>query len=113
MVNFPHPRYEYYAETSFKKIKTKYLDFMNPLIRDLGFFNFQKDTELLSGVETFSYAVLFIGLVFDILLVVFVLVACLLIYSLLQISVDTKTFEFGVLRLVGLSKNNFITLILI
>ena len=63
-------------------------------------------------MQTSSYGVLFIGLIFDILLIIFVIVACLLIYSLLQISVDTKTFEFGVLRLIGLSKTGFISVIL-
>lgn len=60
----------------------------------------------------YSYAVLFIGLIFDILLIIFVVVAILLIYSLLLISVETKTFEFGVMRLVGLTKMGFVGMIL-
>lgn len=40
------------------------------------------------------------------------MVAILLIYSLLLISVETKTFEIGVMRLVGLTKTGFIGLIL-
>ena len=43
-------------------------------------------------MELYNYAVMFIGLIFDILLIIFVVVACLLIYSLLLISVETKTF---------------------
>ena len=54
---------------------------------------------------------LFIGLIFDILLIMFIVVSILLIYSLLIISVETKTFEIGVMRLVGLSKRGFIALI--
>ena len=42
----------------------------------------------------------------------FIVVACLLIYSLLMISVETKTFEIGVMRLVGLSKKGFVAMIL-
>ena len=55
---------------------------------------------------------MFIGLIFDVLLLIFVIVACLLIYSLLLISVETKTFEIGVMRLVGLTKGGFIGMIL-
>ena len=62
-------------------------------------------------MSTLSYAVLFIGLIFDILLIMFIIVACLLIYSLLMISVETKTFEIGVMRLVGLSKSGFVAMI--
>ena len=60
----------------------------------------------------FDFALLFIALIFDILLIIFIVVAILLIYSLLLISVETKTFEFGVMRLIGLTKLGFISLIL-
>ena len=58
-----------------------------------------------------EFEILFIGLTFDVLLILFVVVAVLLIYSLLMISVETKTFEIGVMRLVGLSKRGFIGMI--
>jgi len=46
---------------------------------------------------------MFIGLIFDVIVILFVIVAILLIYSLLLISVETKTFEIGIMRMVGLS----------
>ena len=52
----------------------------------------------------YNLAVMFIGLIFDVLLIIFVIVATLLVFSLLLISVESKTFENGVLRLVGLNK---------
>ena len=55
---------------------------------------------------------MFVGLIFDILLIIFVVVSILLIYSLLLISVETKTFEIGVMRLVGLTKGGFVGMIL-
>ena len=55
---------------------------------------------------------MFIGLIFDIVLVMFVIVAILLIYSLLMISVETKTHEIGIMRLVGLTKLGFVGMIL-
>ena len=56
--------------------------------------------------------ILFIGLIFDILLIMFIVVAVLLIYSLLMISVETKTHEIGIMRLVGLSKKGFVGMIM-
>ena len=52
-----------------------------------------------------------IGLIFDIMLILFVAISVLLIYSLLMINIETKTFEIGVMRLVGLSKGGFIAMI--
>ena len=60
----------------------------------------------------YSYAVLFLGLIFDVILLLFVVIAILLIYSLLMISVETKTFELGVIRMVGLSAPGVTALIL-
>ena len=67
---------------------------------------------LIQALLPYDYAVMFIGLIFDILLIIFVVVAILLIYSLLLISVETKTFEIGVMRLVGLTKLGFVGMIL-
>ena len=57
--------------------------------------------------------ILYIGLVANLVVILFVIIAVLLIYSLLMISVEKKTFEFGVMRLAGLSKNGLIALICI
>jgi ABC-type antimicrobial peptide transport system permease subunit len=68
---------------------------------------------LLSTMKLSSVASLLLGLLFGIIIILFVVVSILLIYSLLMISVETKTFENGVLRLLGLSKANCIQMILI
>lgn len=88
------------------------LDFQYPIKNQLGLFAMQTSKTLLYSMQTYSIAVMFIGLIFDVLLLIFIVVACLLIYSLLQISVETKTFEIGVMRLVGLTKAGFIGMIM-
>ena len=67
---------------------------------------------MLFSMQTYSASVMFIGLIFDVLLLIFIVIACLLIYSLLLISVETKSFEIGVMRLVGLTKAGFIGMIM-
>ena len=69
--------------------------------------------DVLESMELFSNAILFLGLIFDIIVLLFVVLSVLLIYSLLMISVETKTFEFGVMRMVGLSKSGIISMILL
>ena len=71
---------------------------------DLGFFNVNSHPVLLQQLAIYNMAVLFVGLIFDVTLIIFVIVATLLVFSLLLISVESKTFENGVLRLVGLNK---------
>ena len=69
--------------------------------------------DVLSQMETYSQAILFLGLIFNIIIMLFIVLSILLIYSLLMISVETKTFEFGVMRMVGLSKTGIINMIIL
>ena len=68
---------------------------------------------LLDAMQSFSYGILFIGLVFNILLIIFVIISVLLIYSLLMITTETKTFDTGVMRLLGLTSKGFASMVLI
>ena len=56
---------------------------------------------------------MFLGLIFDIIILLFIVLSVLLIYSLLMISVESKTFEFGVMRMVGLNKSGLIYMIIL
>ena len=59
-----------------------------------------------------SLAVLFLGLIFSLVIVIFVAISILLIYSLLLTSVETKSYEIGIFRMVGLNKRGLIMMVL-
>ena len=67
---------------------------------------------LLNALEKYDYGILLMGLIFNILLLIFIINSCLLIYSLLLISVEKKAHEIAIMRLVGLTQNGFIAMIL-
>ena len=79
----------------------------------MGVFPVGGSFKLLEAMRNFSAAILGIGLIFDIMLIMFVLVSVLLIYSLLMITIETKTFDIAVMRMVGLSSSGFIAMIFI
>lgn len=108
----PGQRYSYYADANFNNIKKNVLGELDKVDKALGYYNVYSNPDLLVQLEPYGYAVMFIGLIFDILMIIFVVVSILLIYSLLLISVETKMFEIGVMRLVGLTKAGFVGLIL-
>lgn len=58
---------------------------------------------LLLEMSVLSYGVLLLGIVFDVVIILFVTISVLLIYSILMVSVEAKNFENGVLRMVGIS----------
>jgi ABC-type antimicrobial peptide transport system permease subunit len=66
---------------------------------------------ILQKMQTANIQILLLGLVFNIILLVFMVISVLLIYSLLMIGVETKTMETGIMRMVGVSKRGLVTMI--
>ena len=64
-------------------------------------------------MQLYNFGLLFLGLVFNIVIILFVVISILLIYSLLMITTETKTFDIGVMRLIGLSSGDFIAMVFI
>ena len=67
---------------------------------------------MLEVLELYSLGAFFIKIILNLMLMLFVLVAALLIYSFTEIQVRQKTYEHGLMRLVGFSKSLTITLTL-
>ena len=113
LMSLPEPRVSYYESTNYEDISRRVTVYANKLGDDLGYYLVVVKLNLLDSLEQYSYAVLFMGLIFDIIILLFVLISVLLIYSLLMISIETKTFEIGVMRMVGLSQTGIIYMILL
>lgn len=64
-------------------------------------------------MQIFNYSTLLLGLIFNVILLVFVVISVLLIYSLLMIGVETKTSETGIMRMLGTNKGGLITMVFI
>jgi len=79
----------------------------------LGFYPITARLNILEDMQNYSASVLFMGLIFDIIILLFVVIAILLIHSLLMISVETKTFEIGVMRMIGLSRSGIVSMVII
>jgi ABC-type antimicrobial peptide transport system permease subunit len=63
-------------------------------------------------LQGYENSLLVLGLVFNIIMILFIIISILLIFSLLMNSVEQKSFENGIMRLVGLSKFEYMAMIL-
>ena len=113
MMTLPNPRVNYYQSSNFYEIQRRVTDYANNVIQDLGFFPVGMKMDVLEKMQSYSNAILMLGLIFDIIILLFIILSVLLIYSLLMINVESKTFEFGVMRMVGLSKTGIISMVLL
>ena len=112
MVLLPSPRFEAFKESDFNKIKNNVLNYTDQVVEKFGFYTVNTGMPLLDNMEDLSQAILFIGLIFSVVNIIFIILSSLLIYSLLMITVETKDFENGILRLVGVSKLSYSGMIL-
>lgn len=113
MYNLPTPRYSYYEHKNFEKIQKDVTTESNKFMTALGYYQPRAYMKLLETMELLSQATLLLGLIFNIVVLLFIVISVLLIYSLLMISVETKSFENGVLRLVGLRRSDCVQMILV
>lgn len=71
------------------------------------------DLDVLEEMEFYGQALLFLGLIFDVIILLFTVLSILLFYSLLMISIESKTFEFGIMRMVGLSRIGIVNVVIL
>ena len=113
VMTLPGDRLSYYKTSDVSKMRSNIYSIMNDITLTLGFYPVKGTNTLLNDMQLFNFAILFIGLVFSIVIILFVIISILLIYSLLMITTETKTFDIGVMRLIGLSSSGFVSMIFI
>ena len=113
IMTLPSPRTRYYESVNFDETQKIVTQYANKVTEALGYYPVVIKLGILEEMQTYSQAVMFMGLIFDIIILLFVIIAVLLIYSLLMISVETKTLEMGIIRMVGLSKLGITSMVLL
>jgi hypothetical protein len=78
----------------------------------LGFFPINVQAFILQDFKLAHLSVTFLQLIFNLVMLLLFSISVLLIYSLLMLSVESKSFEYGVMRMVGLSKSSIIMLVI-
>ena len=111
MFMLPGDRLSYYQTSDVAKMRENVYEVMNTIDETLGFWPLKGSNQLLDQMQIYSFAILFMGLVFSIVIILFVVISVLLIYSLLMITTETKTFDIGIMRLVGLSSSGFVAMV--
>ena len=113
VVTMPTPRLQAFSDPDIQVIRGKISKYLEEVEEALGFYPVNVGSELLYDLGNYSRMVLFIGLIFDLVIILLVIISVLLIYSLLLINIETRTFETGVQRMIGLSKKGIVLLVMV
>ncbi|KAI3651558.1 hypothetical protein MP228_002861 [Amoeboaphelidium protococcarum] len=101
-----------YLSSSFNDIAQDIIGWASDIVYAAGFTQIQSNLSLLSNLKKTNIFSAFLNLIFGIVFLILGGLSIFLIYSLLMVSVETKTFEYGIFRMVGMTKIGVVSLIL-
>ena len=106
-------RKEVYQDSNFDSIQDKVINFSSDIADLLGIFPFSMSQPVNSSLSNMSYVSLFLGITLKLIIIIIFLLSTILIYNLLMVTLETRAFDFGVIRILGLRKVGIVQLILI
>jgi hypothetical protein len=111
--NFPPPRVSRYLSHDNKKVTVSVLKFVSRLTALLGYDKVDVDLTVLRELRELRIVAMFLGLIVNLIVMALSGLLCLLIYSLLMVSVETRTFDLGVSRMVGMTRKGVVQLLVV
>ncbi len=114
ILNFPKNRIKYYIESDYNKLLNKAVSYANNLMININNLNkMWIDMPLIRGMQRYNYGSVLLNLILDIIISSLFILSLIFIYSLLIITTETNSFEFGILRLIGTTKKDIIIIIIL
>ena len=112
MYILPQPRQSFYQD-QFSEMRKVITSKLLMLEEQLGYYPIQVTSGILDKLHTLEMGILVVSMIFSITKVVFSVIAILIIYSLLMVSIESKNFEMAVIRMVGFRQSGIIMLIMV
>lgn len=101
IINIPD-RALLYTDSDYHNIQTRVTGLAGTIARDLGVYPFLMKLPVLEALSVNKMSQMFFGIVLNIVILVLFSLSILLIYNILLVSVETKTYEIGMMRVLGL-----------
>lgn len=83
------------------------------LKNDLGYKQLYSDYPIIRQLYILRFGSMFLGVIMDIIIIVLMVLSIIVLYNLLLVSVEKKTYEMGVIRMLGLKKKNITFIVII
>jgi len=112
VVNMPPPRTDVYLHSDMDTVRKLVTQFSSEVTYRLGYLDLDVKPVVMSTLDPFAYVSIFLGLIINMSVFVLMLLCVVLIYSLLVINVESRTFEMGVMRMIGTKRSGLVGLLL-
>jgi ABC-type antimicrobial peptide transport system permease subunit len=108
----PYTRLRAYRSTRYNTIRRHVVAWASRILSPLGFMQIGRQTPQLWGLWSTRMMSVFLGLIVSVILLALAFLSIVLIYTLLTVGVETKTYELGIQRMIGFTKENLVVLVL-
>lgn len=112
VMRIPSKRTNAYYRTDFTDVQKSVVHFSSTVLKEVRYNALNVGLPLLRKLEQYKFLSLFVGLVIQVIIVIFAILCFILLYSHLIYSVESRNAEMGVLRLLGMPKCGVIHLTL-
>ncbi|KAI9184080.1 hypothetical protein H9P43_003133 [Blastocladiella emersonii ATCC 22665] len=106
------PRFSSYLASDFATIAKALLEWSSDVRLRLGFIDTDVSLPVLGNLQNASQLSLFVNLIMSLIIIILAGLSAFLVYCLLMVSVETRTFELAILRMVGMQRPTVLMLIL-
>ncbi|KAG2388390.1 hypothetical protein C9374_000554 [Naegleria lovaniensis] len=111
--NLAPSRIQKYNLQQYTDVRSLVVNFASSLSYYIGFDQVSQTYPVLQFLNSLRFVSMFLSLIINVIITILTLLSTVLIYSLLMINVENRTFEMGVLRMIGMHRKGLIQLIII
>eukprot|EP01133_Synstelium_polycarpum_P002551 gene2551-2924_t len=112
IINLPPSRLAPYTQSNQDTILKEIIKFSSRILYKIGFNQLDPWLPVMNELSDNRFVALFLGLILNVIIFILLFLSILLIYSLLMIDVETRTFEMGVMRMIGTTRAGIVQLML-
>lgn len=98
--------------SNYEDIQSVITSYASNINKDLGVYPVDMNLPVLEELYNSRFGQLFLGIILNMIIVILFLLSVILLYTLLLISVETKTYDLGVLRVLGFNKLGVVMLVI-
>ena len=109
-----HPeREKIYISTNYYNIQHQMTEYSAKIASILGFFTVNSYLPVIGALQPLKMGAVFLTIILNLVVALLATISAFLIYSLLIISVETRSYEMAMLRMLGINKAGLAGLILV
>jgi ABC-type antimicrobial peptide transport system permease subunit len=106
-------RTDVYGNANFDEVSVEVNLFSSTILENVGVYSVEPSMPILYQMARMSYFGMFIGVILKLIVFSLFCLSVLMMYNMMMIGVETRNFDFGMLRTVGMNKKSLMLTVLV